>query len=164
MRELTSTQAKYLRGMAHGLKPVVFIGQKGFTDALIRSTEEAFESHELIKAKFIDYKGKKQRTEIANAIAARTGSHLAEGDQQIGVLGPAGGHVTTKQAPPGPGQSAGWTIAAGAPPQGAEHRPVIGRQCRQDAEDGQYGEPEPHLAVQRSDWRSGTSSGWRPGR
>lgn len=54
MKELTSTQAKYLRGIAHGLKPVVFIGQKGLTDALIRSTEEAFDSHELIKIKFID--------------------------------------------------------------------------------------------------------------
>lgn len=54
MKELTSTQAKYLRGIAHGLKPVVFIGQKGLTDALIRSTEEAFDCHELIKIKFID--------------------------------------------------------------------------------------------------------------
>lgn len=86
MRELTSTQAKYLRGMAHGLKPVVFIGQKGLTDALIRSTEEAFESHELIKVKFIDYKGKKQKTEIANAIAARTGSHLAGMIGHIAIL------------------------------------------------------------------------------
>lgn len=86
MRELTSTQAKYLRGMAHGLKPVVFIGQKGLTDALIRSTEEAFESHELIKVKFIDYKGKKQKTEIANAIAARTGSHLAGMVGHIAIL------------------------------------------------------------------------------
>jgi RNA-binding protein len=65
MKKLTSTQAKYLRGIAHGLKPVVFIGQKGLTDALIHSTEEAFDSHELIKIKFIDYKEKKQKKEIA---------------------------------------------------------------------------------------------------
>ena len=77
MRELTSTQAKYLRGMAHGLKPVVFIGQKGLTDALIRSTEEAFNHNELIKIKFIDFKEKRQKTEIAKALEARTGSHLA---------------------------------------------------------------------------------------
>jgi RNA-binding protein len=77
MKKLTSTQAKYLRGIAHGLKPVVFIGQKGFTDALIRSTEEAFDSHELIKIKFIDYKEKKQKTEIARTLGERTGSHLA---------------------------------------------------------------------------------------
>ena len=77
MVELTSTQAKYLRGMAHALKPVVLIGQKGLTNELIRSTEEAFERHELIKVKFVDYKEKKQKSEIARALEARTGSHLA---------------------------------------------------------------------------------------
>ena len=77
MKKLTSTQAKYLRGIAHGLKPVVFIGQKGLTDALIRSTEEAFDSHELIKIKFIDYKEKKQKTEITRDLEGRTGSNLA---------------------------------------------------------------------------------------
>jgi len=77
MKELTSTQAKYLRGVAHGLKPVVFIGQKGLTDTLIRSTEAAFDSHELIKIKFIDYKEKKQKAEIAGTLEDRTGSRLA---------------------------------------------------------------------------------------
>ncbi len=77
MKEITSAQAKYLRGIAHGLKPVVFIGQKGITDALIRSAEDAFDSHELLKIKFIDFKEKKQKTEIARAIESRTGCHLA---------------------------------------------------------------------------------------
>jgi RNA-binding protein len=86
MKELTSTQAKYLRGIAHGLKPVVFIGQKGLTDALIRSTEEAFDSHELIKIKFIDYKEKNQKEEIASALESRTGSHLAGMIGHIAIL------------------------------------------------------------------------------
>jgi len=86
MKELTSTQAKYLRGIAHGLKPVVFIGQKGLTDALIRSTEEAFDRHELIKIKFIDYKEKNQKNEIASALESRTGSHLAGMIGHIAIL------------------------------------------------------------------------------
>ena len=86
MKELTSTQAKYLRGIAHGLKPVVFIGQKGLTDALIRSTEEALDSHELIKIKFIDYKEKNQKNEIASALESRTGSHLAGMIGHIAIL------------------------------------------------------------------------------
>ena len=73
MKKLTSTQAKYIRGVAHALKPVVFVGQRGLTDALIRSTEDAFDSHELIKVKFIDYKEKKQKTEIARALEAWVG-------------------------------------------------------------------------------------------
>ena len=86
MKELTSAQAKYLRGIAHGLKPVVFIGQKGLTDALIRSTEAAFDSHELIKIKFIDYKEKKQKTDIARALEERTGGHLAGMIGHIAIL------------------------------------------------------------------------------
>jgi RNA-binding protein len=86
MKILTSTQAKYLRGIAHGLKPVVFIGQKGLTDALIRSTEEAFDSHEIIKIRFIDYKEKKQKTEIARTLEGHTGSHLAGMIGHIAIL------------------------------------------------------------------------------
>ena len=86
MTELTGTQAKYLRGMAHALKPVVFIGQKGLTNALVRSTEEAFESHELIKVKFVDYKEKKQKAEIARTLEARTASHLAGMIGHVAIL------------------------------------------------------------------------------
>ena len=86
MKELTSTQAKYLRGIAHGLKPVVYVGQKGVTDALISSTEEAFDRHELIKIKFIDFKEKKQKTDIARALESRTGSHLAGIIGHIAIL------------------------------------------------------------------------------
>ena len=86
MGTINSTQAKYLRGMAHALKPVVFIGQKGLTDALVRSTEEAFDNHELIKIKFIDYKEKKQKTEIAKALEARTGSQMAGMIGHIAIL------------------------------------------------------------------------------
>ena len=86
MKKITSTQAKYLRGIAHGLKPVVYVGQKGVTDALISSTEEAFDRHELIKIKFIDFKEKKQKTDIARALESRTGSHLAGIIGHIAIL------------------------------------------------------------------------------
>ena len=76
-RQLTGTQAKFLRGRAHGLKPIVFVGQKGITDAFIRSVEEAFERHELIKVKFIDFKEKKQKKEMITAIEQKTGSLMA---------------------------------------------------------------------------------------
>ena len=86
MKKITSTQAKYLRGIAHGLKPVVYVGQKGVTDALISSTEEAFDRHELIKIKFIDFKEKKQKTDIARVLESRTGSHLAGMIGHIAIL------------------------------------------------------------------------------
>ncbi len=77
MKKLTSIQAKFLRGIAHALKPVVFVGQKGVTQALIASTDEAFQRHELIKVKFIDFKEKEQKKEIAAALENKTNSQLA---------------------------------------------------------------------------------------
>lgn len=77
MKKLASVQAKYLRGIAHALKPVVFVGQKGVTHALIKSTDEAFQRHELIKVKFIDFKDKEQKKEIAAAIENKTDSRMA---------------------------------------------------------------------------------------
>jgi RNA-binding protein len=89
MKKLTGLQAKYLRGLAHDLKPIVFVGQKGVTDALIASTEQAFERHELIKVKFIDFKEKKQKKEIAETIMSTTGCLLA------GMIG----HIATFYRP-----------------------------------------------------------------
>ena len=54
MENLSSSQRKYLRGVAHGLKPVVLIGQKGLTTSVVDALDEALMTHELVKAKFID--------------------------------------------------------------------------------------------------------------
>ena len=86
MKNLTSIQAKYLRGIAHALKPVVFVGYKGVTNALIKSTDEAFQRHELIKVKFIDFKDKKQKKEIAAAIEDNTDSRMAGIIGHIAIL------------------------------------------------------------------------------
>jgi RNA-binding protein len=77
MKKLSSTQAKYLRGLAHALKPVVWVGQKGLTAELIRSADEAFQRHELIKVKFNEFKEKKQKKEIAAALENEIGCHMA---------------------------------------------------------------------------------------
>lgn len=64
MEALKGFQRKYLRGVAHGMKPVVLIGQKGVTDAVRKEVDNALEAHELIKVKFIDHKEKEQKMEI----------------------------------------------------------------------------------------------------
>jgi RNA-binding protein len=69
-------QKKYLRGLAHGLKPVVLIGQKGLTDELVKSAEQALQIHELIKVKFNDFKEKDQKEQISNELEKKTGSEL----------------------------------------------------------------------------------------
>ena len=81
MTELKSYQRKYLRGLAHKLKPVVMIGQKGLTDKVLRSAEQAFEGHELIKIKFNDFKEKEQKKEISERLKSKTGSEI------VGTIG-----------------------------------------------------------------------------
>ena len=81
MKKLEGFQRKYLRGVAHGLKPVVFIGQKGLTREVLLSAEKAFERHELIKVKFNDFKEKEEKKEISGRIERETGS------ENVGMIG-----------------------------------------------------------------------------
>ena len=78
---MKSFQKKYLRGLAHGEKPVVFIGQKGITDTLINSINEALEKHELIKVKFVEIKEKRQKQEFIEVIENKCGS------TSVGMIG-----------------------------------------------------------------------------
>jgi RNA-binding protein len=72
MAELTGAQRKYLRGMAHYLKPVVQLGKNGLTDPVIESIDKALDDHELIKVRISGAGGAKR--ELADQIAERTGS------------------------------------------------------------------------------------------
>jgi len=76
MKKMEGFQKRYLRGLAHGLKPVVLIGQKGLTNELLKSAEQALELHELIKVKFNDFKEKEQKKEISLAFQKQTKAEL----------------------------------------------------------------------------------------
>ena len=58
---INSKQRSKLRSLAHHLKPVVNIGESGITEGSISSIDEALESHELIKVKFIQNKESKHK-------------------------------------------------------------------------------------------------------
>ena len=76
MEKLKGYQKKYLKGLAHGMNPLVFVGQKGLSPSVIKAVDESLEKHELIKLKFIDFKEKGQKEEIATAIEKETASEL----------------------------------------------------------------------------------------
>ena len=80
-KELAGFQKKYLRGLAHNLNPIVFIGQNGVTDAVIRSMDEALSAHELIKVKFVDHKEKRTKGRLAAELGEKTGGSL------VGMIG-----------------------------------------------------------------------------
>ena len=81
MGALKGFQKKFLKGLAHQLKPVVFIGQKGLSNSLIGSIHDALDTHELIKVKFVEFKEKPQKAAMAEAIEAKTGCLL------VGIIG-----------------------------------------------------------------------------
>jgi RNA-binding protein len=68
---LTSTQKRYLRGLAHTLKPVIMVGNKGISDALLAEFSIALDDHELVKVKL-------------------AGDDREERAAQVGKLGEAG--------------------------------------------------------------------------
>jgi RNA-binding protein len=78
---LNSSQKKYLKGLAHSLKPIVYIGQKGLNEGVSRSVEEALLAHELFKMKFNEHKEKEQKNAILEAIGRETGCEL------VGMIG-----------------------------------------------------------------------------
>ncbi len=81
MEALKGFQKKFLRGQAHGLKPVVFIGQKGLSANLVDSLHQALDTHELIKVKFIDLKEKQQKFGMIEAVVSAADCQL------VGTIG-----------------------------------------------------------------------------
>lgn len=77
MSKLKGFQKKYLRGLAHNLKPLVLIGQKGLTDELIKSTDQALAIHELIKVKFNEFKEKDQKAKIIEELCKKSKAEVA---------------------------------------------------------------------------------------
>jgi RNA-binding protein len=77
MPTLTSSQAKYLRGLAHNLKPVVFVGQKGVNPAVLESVREALAAHELIKVRFRDLDDRRILAQGTAEVQRQTDSFLA---------------------------------------------------------------------------------------
>lgn len=59
MKKLTGTQRKYLRGIAHSLRPSVLIGYEGLSTSVIKTVDKALNDHELIKIKFNKFKEEK---------------------------------------------------------------------------------------------------------
>ena len=74
MSELKGFQKTYLRGLAHGLRPIVQIGKEGLVAGVVKAISEGLLSHELIKVKFVDFKEKEQKEAITAEIVAKTGA------------------------------------------------------------------------------------------
>jgi RNA-binding protein len=73
LEHLTPKQRKDLKAKSHHLNPVVIIGDKGLTKAVLTEASKALDAHELIKVKInIDYRidRKKITEEMCNELSA----------------------------------------------------------------------------------------------
>ena len=66
-----------LKAQAHHLKPVVLLGAKGLTEAVVSETNIALLSHELIKVK-INGAEKEDRIKMANELCQQLKAELVQ--------------------------------------------------------------------------------------
>ncbi len=82
---LSERQRRHLRGLAHGLQPVVRLGSAGLSDAVVRETDRALADHELIKIKAPG--GDRQaRDAMFEELARRCGGLLVHRIGNVAVL------------------------------------------------------------------------------
>lgn len=78
---LTPKQRQHLKGLAHGLSPVVQVGAAGVTDAVVAAMKDALWRHELIKVKLPRLDNASARVEMGEALTE------ASGAAQVQLLG-----------------------------------------------------------------------------
>ena len=81
---MNAADKKKFRAQAHGLKPVIMIGQAGLTAAVLAEIELALDSHELIKVRI--RAEREDRKQISEKICTETGAALIQTIGQIAVI------------------------------------------------------------------------------
>ncbi|XLZ72055.1 ribosome assembly RNA-binding protein YhbY [Massilia sp. SR12] len=82
MLNLTPAERSVLRAEAHGLKPIVMVGESGLTPSVMKEIELGLDSHGLIKVRVFG-DDREARIEMYETICEKTG---AAGVQHIGKL------------------------------------------------------------------------------
>ena len=76
---------RYLRSLAHPLRPVVQVGAEGLKDAVCQAVSAALEDHELIKVK-LGRGFSSARESAASELAAATDAHVVQVIGRVIVL------------------------------------------------------------------------------
>lgn len=81
----TASQRRYLRGLAHSLKPVVTIGGKGVTQSLLAELDAGLDHHELLKVRLSGGDREARDTEI-DALLSASGAELVQRIGHVATL------------------------------------------------------------------------------
>ena len=82
---LSAAEKKQYRAIAHNLNPVIIVGDKGLSSALLEELDRALNDHELIKIK-VAVGDREDRALLIDEIANRSGSELVQTIGKIAVL------------------------------------------------------------------------------
>jgi len=74
---LTSKQKQHLRGLAHHLKPIILVGNKGISEQLLEEFNLAIEFHELIKVK-LNSTDRQAHTQMVQQIVDHSASEIIQ--------------------------------------------------------------------------------------
>jgi RNA-binding protein len=83
-KTVNSAEKRKLRATAHGLNPVVIIGQAGLTAAVLSEINHALDAHELIKIKI--RAEKEERQVMSEEICSHLAAELVQNIGQIAVI------------------------------------------------------------------------------
>lgn len=75
---MTSKERAALRGQANSLEPLFQVGKGGVSEGLIKQTAEALEKRELIKVKVLLESCPETPRQVADTLAAETGSEVVQ--------------------------------------------------------------------------------------
>jgi len=82
---MTGKERRYLRALAHRLSPVVIVGQRGLSEAVVRQIDGALTDHELIKVR-LGSECSLDRDDAGAALAERTGAEIAGAIGRVVIL------------------------------------------------------------------------------
>src|SRR5262249_10288457 len=82
---LTAKQRQFLKGLAHGLSPVVRVGRGGLKPAVVEETKKSLLAHELIKVR-IESDEASERRSIAEELARAGDAELAGTIGKLAIL------------------------------------------------------------------------------
>lgn len=82
---LSPAQRREYRAIAHNLKPVIIIGDKGLTEGLFQELDRALNDHELIKVK-IASTDREVRQEVITELCKNAKAELVQSIGKIAVI------------------------------------------------------------------------------
>jgi RNA-binding protein len=82
---LSQAEKRQLRSLGHGLKPVVIIGNAGFSDAVQQELDQALDRHELLKVR-VNAGNRIEREKMIRELCRKTGATLVQAIGHVALV------------------------------------------------------------------------------